>query len=390
MKNKTGSSIDRDELDERVPLYGDLDITGEVIRQIESDGQRYLHISASFTEKISIEMMQKIEQEMRDFYCSAYGVDELAVYSETHIPKIKYTIDPITGQKKLRLYHFHMIIPKTSMLREGYENPVGNYMYSVKYFQALQNKINAKYGLEAPVKGHGISCRSDVISKYTRLEELFKGQKNAIEFKEKLLEVILDKDLDYMSLKQYLGTIGEVKVRKAGKVGEYLWVKPDGEKSGVNLNDVFFMPSFSNLSKKKKEEQLDKECNIESDYKSVAMTNEPDSKDIELIDYWYEFRSKELRFLRNKKMIDEYQRLEDINEKREYLKKSEELYYSKHPRVEDMIEIEPVKDFRIQRGLRLKSKKGRKRIIVNSVHYHLDKSKKKNRKSNDINLVDLS
>ena len=183
LKNKTGSLIDRDELDERVPLHGDLDVTGEVIRQIESDGQRYLHISASFTEKMSIEMMQEIEREMRDFYCSAYGEGELAVYSEAHIPKMKYSIDPITGQKKLRLYHFHMIIPKTSMLRGGYENPVGNYMYSVKYFQALQNKINKKYGLETPKKGHGISSRSDVISKYNRLEEVLKGQAKTIEFK---------------------------------------------------------------------------------------------------------------------------------------------------------------------------------------------------------------
>ena len=44
---KQGQMMTRDELDERVVLHGDLDVTGLVIEGMNVAGQKYLHLTFS-------------------------------------------------------------------------------------------------------------------------------------------------------------------------------------------------------------------------------------------------------------------------------------------------------------------------------------------------------
>lgn len=50
---KQGRIFSRDELDQRVVLEGDLELTNKIINSIEDNGQeRYLHITLSFAKMI--------------------------------------------------------------------------------------------------------------------------------------------------------------------------------------------------------------------------------------------------------------------------------------------------------------------------------------------------
>ncbi|EGB1031031.1 molybdopterin-guanine dinucleotide biosynthesis protein MobB, partial [Salmonella enterica subsp. enterica serovar Reading] len=71
---KNGREYSRDELDERVILDGDLELTDKVYKLIPDEGQdRYLSITLSFFEKnIPDEKLRSITQEFKEFLMYAY------------------------------------------------------------------------------------------------------------------------------------------------------------------------------------------------------------------------------------------------------------------------------------------------------------------------------
>ena len=88
--NKAGREFSRDELDERVILDGDLDLTRMVYESIEDKGQnRYLSFTLAFREdEVSYDTLQEITQEFKQFMMYAYKEDEFNFYAEAHLPKI--------------------------------------------------------------------------------------------------------------------------------------------------------------------------------------------------------------------------------------------------------------------------------------------------------------
>ena len=70
---KQGRIFSRDELDQRVVLEGDLELTNKIINSIEDNGQeRYLHITLSFREDdISNDLLQAVTAEYKSLLMSA-------------------------------------------------------------------------------------------------------------------------------------------------------------------------------------------------------------------------------------------------------------------------------------------------------------------------------
>lgn len=176
---KNGRDHSRDELDKRIVLSGDLELTASIYENIQNNGQdRYLSITLSFKEDdLSIEHLENITNDYRDFLMSAYERDEYNFYAEAHLPKIKSLTDNKTVQPIERKLHIHIIIPKTNLLSGKNLEPVGYpYEKNVKYWEAIQEKINRKYGLESPRNNirQGHKSYADILSRYKGDD--FKGQ----------------------------------------------------------------------------------------------------------------------------------------------------------------------------------------------------------------------
>ncbi|MDF4825590.1 relaxase, partial [Vibrio parahaemolyticus] len=91
---KNGRDYSRDELDERVILDGDLSLTNDIIQSMETEGEKYLHITLSFKEDhIDNATLHAITQEFKAFAMTAYQEDEYSFYAEAHLPKIKSYVD---------------------------------------------------------------------------------------------------------------------------------------------------------------------------------------------------------------------------------------------------------------------------------------------------------
>jgi len=76
---KVGRELDRDDLDERVVLVGDLDLTDAVIQSIDAPPkvERYLSITLSFKEDhVDRETLFRIARDFEAFAMHAYRPDE--------------------------------------------------------------------------------------------------------------------------------------------------------------------------------------------------------------------------------------------------------------------------------------------------------------------------
>ncbi len=97
---KNGRDYTRDELDDRLILDGNLAATDLVIKGMDTNAERYLHITLAFKEDyIPQETLSDITQEFKAFSMKAYREDEYNFYAEAHIPKIKTIIDKESGEK---------------------------------------------------------------------------------------------------------------------------------------------------------------------------------------------------------------------------------------------------------------------------------------------------
>ena len=104
---KDGRDYSRDELDERVILSGDLELTDAVIKNMDKTGERYLHITLAFKEdEISREKLQEITDEFKQFAMTAYEGDEYNFYAEAHLPKLKTYTNQKTGELVERIAQY--------------------------------------------------------------------------------------------------------------------------------------------------------------------------------------------------------------------------------------------------------------------------------------------
>lgn len=243
---KNGRDYTREELDERVILHGDLDLTQLIYQQIPDKGQdRYITFTLSFREdEIPNETLLDITQEFRQLLMYAYNEDEYNFYAEAHLPKIKEVTDKKTGESIFRKPHIHIVVPKVNLLSNKMFDPVGsNFGQSVKHIEAFQEYINQKYHLASPREHIRVDPTnvSDVLSRYKGDDFNSKNK----EFKKQLVSDVISNGINSREqFYSYVSTFGETKVRNKGKESEYIAVKLPDDAKFTNLKETIFQDDF--------------------------------------------------------------------------------------------------------------------------------------------------
>ena len=278
---KNGRDFTREQLDERVFLDGDLEITNRIINSIEDKGQeRYLHITLSFREDdISKEKLAEITATYKYLLMTAYGDEEFNFYAEAHLPKIKSILDKRTGEMVERKPHIHIVIPKTNLLTGRYLDPLGEVNKIIKYHDAIQEHINRKFDLESPKDfvRQGDDYQAEILS---RIKGDTYREKHG-EIKRDLLAAMEERDIrtidDFVLLaEQY----GEVVRRNQGKSNEYFAIKVVGDSKFTNLKAPVFRQQY-----------------IES---RIIVLEKPTDKQIKTrLETWQTISSREVKYISN-------------------------------------------------------------------------------------------
>ncbi|CAN7697369.1 hypothetical protein LJR029_003938 [Caballeronia sp. LjRoot29] len=328
---KLGRELERDEMDERVILVGDLDLTNSIIQSINvaSNIDRYLSVTLSFKEdEVSRETLLAITEEFRAFVSAAYRPDEINFYAEAHLPKVKSYLDDASGKLVERKPHIHVVIPKTNLISGGHLEPLGFVKSNIDFIDAFQEHINAKYGLASPKDNRRIkfSDASEMISRYKG--DLFKGSSR--ELRETLLDSMLDRKIeqydDFMAL---LAEHGQTRLRNRGRENEYPNVKVADALKGVNLKDHVFSRAFVELPTADK--LLHLSADIEPKYESSGTSRDTAPAILETLARWHMTRALEVKYLNNgnTKSFPAYQAA-SVDERVAMLEQRRDAFYSKH------------------------------------------------------------
>ncbi|AAZ38093.1 relaxase, putative (plasmid) [Pseudomonas savastanoi pv. phaseolicola 1448A] len=257
--NKSGREFTRDELDHRLVISGDLDLTRSIYESIPDRGQdRYLTFTLSFREDVVPESTLKaVTAEFKQFLMYAYKEEEFNFYAEAHLPKIKWVDDKKTGKPIERKPHIHVIVPRINLLSGNEANPVGFYKNHEKYFEAFQEYLNQKYKLASP-REHvrvDIADSASVLSRYKGDD--FYGKNR--EFKHALVKQVIEKNVTTReAFYELAATYGETRIRNQGKDNEYVAVKLPGDAKFTNLKETIFHDDFI-VRRALRKEPLDKE-----------------------------------------------------------------------------------------------------------------------------------
>jgi len=331
---KADRELTRDELDERVILDGDLELTDTIIKGMEKEGERYLHITLAFKEdELSPEVMRDLVGDFKQFSMSAYDADEFNFYAEAHLPKIKSYTNRQTGELIERKPHIHIVIPEQNLLSGQNLNPFGRVEQQVKFLEAFQEHANAKYGLASPKDNRRLefTSESEIISRYKG--DLFQG--SAKELKERILSDVLDRKIsDYDAFKNLLTEFGATRTRNEGKATEYQNVKPADQAKGINLKDFVFSREFIERPEAEKRRHLADEGRRQYESQQAARKTAPELAAI--LKEWHEVRAKELKYINsgNRKLYATY-RSADREGKRAMLAERAATFYTKHRKDND-------------------------------------------------------
>ncbi|HGJ7737681.1 TPA: LPD7 domain-containing protein [Pseudomonas aeruginosa] len=310
---KVDRHFSRDELDRRIPIEGDLNVTQAVIDSIDDHGQeRYLHITMSFHEPdITEEKMVEVFQQYKRELMTAYGDDEFNIYAEIHWPKIKEAYNHQTEQMEPRFPHVHVVLPKRNLLTGGFLDPCSMQQRSVKYFDAIQEKLNRDNGLSSPRNSPrvGTNHYEAALGKYKDKEFRTKNG----ELKRDIFNAMLDRDVRTVSeFKALISEFGEVRARNEGKDNEYFAIRVSGDKKFTNLKANIFDKQF---------------------IENRALTLEPvtDAQVARRLDTWRNIQSKEIKFISNAsaKVKETYKSL-SLPERRQFLADRESYYEQRY------------------------------------------------------------
>ncbi|MBY0244113.1 MAG: hypothetical protein K2Q03_01540 [Sphingobacteriaceae bacterium] len=309
---KSGRYFSRDELDERVPLGGDLDFVDNVITSMDSKGDRYTNYTLSFKEDyVSNEMLTAAVDEFIAYYFKGYSSDECCYYAEAHLPKIKSYNDS-HGDLIERKPHIHIVVPRVNILtgeQISYQEKL-----TAQYRDAFQEYFNYKYGFASPKDNlrYKVNENSEYISRYKG--DGFKGDGKV--FRQSLLNDIIEHNImSQDELKKFLEVSGyQIKVRNAKDLDKlYFNIIVDGEP--INLRDNVFKNSFLNLDKKQKVDYLNKHEKIQlsNQYLEQGSNGNVPDKYLNLMCEWEENKSLYWRYARvlSKKEQAEFKQMND-------------------------------------------------------------------------------
>jgi|GEM_PF-6748917 len=326
---KKDRNFTRKEADKRVTLSGDLKVTDSIIKNLEFK-ENYTHITFAFKEDfVSIDDLKKAVFEFENFVKVAYKNDELNIYAEAHLPKLKSYISK-NGEVVIRKPHLHIVIPNVNLVTGKYIEPLGYVKKNTHYVDAFQELFNQKNGFESPKDNRRSEFNLDSSIVARQKNDMF--EKNIVE-KEEILNYIINKKIEnYEELQSYLKTVGTVKVRNENKDNEYFNIKYPHSVKGINLKEFCFSKEFIQeyshedkinfLADKLDEKFIEKKENYDS---KLTEKYEKDLKD------WYEYKSKEIKYInQNSKFYKEIYKTLSKDEKIEILNQKEKEFYEKN------------------------------------------------------------
>ena len=293
--HKKGRDMERDEMDERVILAGDLQLTHDIIESIDTDAERYLHITLSFKEDyIDKEVLENIVADFERFAFAAYRPDEYVFYAETHLPKIKAYTNRKNGEYVERKPHIHVVIPTVNLMSGQRLDPFGLVDNQQRYLNAIQEHINHKYGLASPADNRRVQFTdaSEMISRYKG--DVFEGSNT--DTKAKILDAVLTRGVNnYDDFKTVLAEFGETRTRNAGRAGEYENVKPAGAAKGINLKEYVFSREFIELPTDRKQQAITAKATPQ--YDTAGNPKATPAPLVALLQEWESVRAKEVKYL---------------------------------------------------------------------------------------------
>ena len=303
----------RSEMDRRIPIEGDLNVTEAIYKSIEDKGQdRYLHITMSFNEPdVTPESIAQVFQQYKKHLMSAYKDDEFNVYAEIHWPKIKESYNHSTNDMEARYPHVHIVVPKRNLLTGGLLNPIGMHEQSVKYLDAIQEKLNRDNGLSSPRDNPRVGSNhyESALSKYKEKE--FKSKNG--ETKREIYQKLIDRDIhSWDSFKELLQEYGEVRIRNPDTDKQYATIKIPGDEKFTNLKANIFNKAY-----------------IEN--RTLLIDPITDTQVSDRIETWQHIQSREIKFISNAsaKVKSQYKSL-TLPERREFLTLKESEYEQRH------------------------------------------------------------
>ncbi|MDQ1835204.1 LPD7 domain-containing protein [Massilia scottii] len=259
---KKGRGLHRDQLDQRIPLFGDLDIFEVATSLYGDDGIKYDHVTLSFSENhVSDEMLQIAVNGFREHYLAAWPESErhrVAFYAEAHRPKILTYINSETGEEITRRTHIHIGIGRHDLATGesieplGYLGPESD---NLKYVDAWQESFNAKHGFSSPKDNPKITPKNaiDILASYTGMKPdalgTFGERKAHLEL-ELMRQVVSEEITTWADFERLLAQHGTVSKMYKGKFNECYRVKFTGlDENGkphkaMRLQGNFFQRGF--------------------------------------------------------------------------------------------------------------------------------------------------
>ncbi|CAE6861215.1 hypothetical protein R75465_07673 [Paraburkholderia aspalathi] len=324
---KQDREFERDEMDERVILAGDLDLTNEIIQSMDTAAERYLTITLSFKEdEVSRDVLEAITRDFEAFTFSAYRKDEYAFYAEAHVPRLKSYADRKSGEPIERKVHIHFVVPAVNLLTGRRLEPFGKVDQQTRFLEAFQEHTNAKYGLASPKDNRRVAFTdaSEVISRYKG--DAFGGANR--DLKASILEAVLTRNItrqdDFRAL---LAGYGDTRTRNAGRDVEYENVKPHDAAKGVNLKEYVFSREFIELDADAKRAAL--ASGIHSQYIETGVPRETPAAYLDLLDEWHAVRAREIKYLNSGSPFYETYRNASPDEQRRLLAHRETRFYQR-------------------------------------------------------------
>ncbi|ARU24616.1 penicillin epimerase (plasmid) [Ralstonia solanacearum] len=323
---KQGREFTRDEMDERVILAGDLDVTDALIRSMEdTDGSRYMTVTLSFKEdELPREVLAEVVRDFEAFMFAAYRPDEYNYYAEAHVPRLKSYPDQKTGDLVERKVHIHVVVPALNLLTGLRLDPFGKVDQQTRFLEAFQEHVNAKYGLASPRDNRRVAFNdaSEMISRYKG--DAFDGSNR--ELRSSILDALLARDITrYEDFRALLSEFGEVRTRNAGRDNEYENVKPPGAAKGVNLKDYVFSREFVELSAEGKRAAM--EARVQAEYVSPGQPRSTPAVFREALAEWHTSRAREVKFLNGGSPFYKIYREAPADEQRKLLAEREFQFY---------------------------------------------------------------
>lgn len=245
---KKGREYDRDLVDDRIALAGDIDLMDDTINEIQTKQKgdsRYLHITLGFAEQytesetpahgqVTLNTIRAVTEQYRRDLMAAYDAEEYVFYAEAHIPKVTHDIHATTGEAYERLPHVHIVIPKRNVTNDRYLDPLGYGDMNLRFHDAIQEKINNDFHLSSPYDSpRAVPSPSSLERHRADVEKLSAKEVRAFVMQEAIDSGAQTLDDIARIAEQY----GTVRVRH-GRDGDYLNVKPAWADKGINLNAI--------------------------------------------------------------------------------------------------------------------------------------------------------